>query len=83
MKLQKIRIEMNFANNNYEFIVDLLERKYKKIRFHPLGNGKYNLKGMDKHRQNFIDNLVNERILTLTYGIYDETEFFFRGRIIM
>lgn len=83
MKLQKIVIEINFLNNNYELIVDLLIRKYKKIRLHPLGNGRYILKGMDKHRQNFLNELINERILTLKYTNENTSGYIFSGIVQM
>ncbi len=84
MKLQKIMIEINFVNKySADMLVDLLVRKYKKIKLEPKNNGRYLLKGMDKHRQHFINELINERILTLNYTNGDETEYILSGVINM
>lgn len=86
MKLQKIKIEINFLGKStiqQELIVDLLELKFKKIKLDKLDNDIYLLKGMDKHRHNFINELVYKKVLTLTYNISNETEYFLRGFISM
>lgn len=84
MKLQKIMIEINFMNkSSANMLIDLLMRKYKKIKLEQRSNGRYLLKGMDKHRQHFIDELIKEQVLTLNYTNQDETEYILSGVIQM
>lgn len=68
MKLQKIKIELYLGDNtNPEMVIDLLERKYKKVKFHFVNYKYYLLKGMDKHRAYFIEELIDNDILDLSY----------------
>ena len=87
MKLQKIDIEIFFHNElSCKILKELFETKYSKIRFEHIEGVKYLLKGMDKHREKFINDLLKSNVLHLSYKVKEhdnEKHYYFLGTLVM